>query len=136
MGAMGGAVPGFISGIRSANRKNLCGARWRVHVVGTIAIETTAGAFFGMVGVAFGDGLEKWMGSWTRTVTTSSLSVSIDVVGTDFSSSISCGVSTTAAEIVMDAVESAYDQALRIDEEYERRLEQVTFGLEASGTLK
>ncbi len=135
-GALGGAVSGFISGIRSANSKKLCGARWRVHVAGSVVVETASGALFGKAGAALGDGLQTIAGSWTRTTTTSSLSLSIEVVGTDFASSLSCGVSSTAAETVMDAVETGVGEIFRMGEEQERLIEQIDVELDASGTFK
>ena len=135
-GAMGGAVSGFISGIRSANRNKLCGARWHVHVIGSVVIETTSGALFGKVGGALGDGMQAAMGSWTKTITTSSLSLSIDVVGTDFATSLSCGVSSTAAETVMDAIEGAVDAVSNMGEVQDYNMEQVNVELDASGTFQ
>ena len=135
-GALGGAVSGFISGIRSANSKKLCGARWSVHVAGSVVVETASGALFGKAGAALGDGLQTIAGSWTRTTTTSSLSLSIEVVGTDFASSLSCGVSSTAAETVMDAVETGVGEIFRMGEEQERLIEQIDVELDASGTFK
>lgn len=84
---------------------------------------------------AIGDGLEAIAGSWTRTTTISSLSLSIEVVGTDFASSWSCGVSSTAAETVMDAVETGVGEIFRMGEEQERLIEQIDVELDASGTF-
>ncbi len=138
-GALGGFVSGVISGWRSANRRKLCGAKWRVHVAGTIIIETTSGALFGKVGGKLGDGveiIERIMGSWTKTITKSSLKVTLEAVGANFATSVSCGVSSTAAETVMEAVEAAVEAITRIGEIEERSIEEIGVEAEATGTFK
>ena len=60
----------------------------------------------------------------------------IEVVGTDFASSLSCGVSSTAAETVMDAVETGVGEIFRMGEEQERLIEQIDVELDASGTFE
>jgi hypothetical protein len=128
-GALGGATSGFISGIRSANRDKLCGARWKVRVVGSVVISTATGAFFGKIG----EGLSE-LGAWTRTIQSGSLSVSIEINGPNILTSFSGGVSSTAAELIMIKVpEAIIDTGTTIFEETDRKTEHLNLELEASG---
>ena len=138
-GAAGGAVSGFISGVRGANRAKLCGARWHVHVAGSIVIGTTLGRYSGKISSQLSDGLNKAVGGLLSSTTTrtGSFSVTLSVVGPDIATSVSCGVTSTATEtVLLTAPEAALKAIDEIGNDYNGTIQKVNMEFEADGQFK
>ena len=134
-GAAGGFVSGFISGIRSANKAKLCGAKWHLHVAGSIVIGTTLGRYSGKLSSQLSDGLSQAAGMLAETTRkTGTFWLSLRVVGPDIATSISCGVSSTASETVLltapEAVLKAIDD---LGDERDETIERIYMQFDASG---
>ena len=138
-GAAGGAVAGFISGVRGANKAKLCGAKWHLHVAGSVVIGTVLGKYSGKLSSQLSDGLSQAAGGilTSTTTRTSSFSVSLSVVGPDIVTSISCGVTSTAAETVFLTTPEAAKKAIdEIGNGYNKTIERIDMEFEASGQFK
>ena len=123
-------MSGFISGIRSAKKAKLCGAKWYIHVAGSITIGTVLGRYSGKIGSQLSDGATQAAGIFTMTTTTTkSFSLSLKVLGPDIATGIACGVSSTAAETVFLTAPEAATKAIS-DIEKKRNEVIESFGVE------
>ena len=131
--ALGGGVSGFVSGLRSAHKKDLCGAKWMVHVAASTAVGTATGAIFGKAG----EGFSPYLGAWTKTMTAGELNINITVTGADWTAGFSGGVATKAAElVVIEAPEAALFKGEKIIKVLTEKLEKASGDATLSGEFK
>ena len=132
-GALGGAVSGYIAGVRGANKQKLCGAKWKVHVFGSSVIGAASGAILGKVG----EELAPILGEWTKTVTTGNFQINISVTGPDIATSFAGGVGGTATETyIIQTPEAILFSGEKIFQQYTNHLEHSEMEFNASGTFK